>query len=224
MRGCSLALAIFIVIVPVGSQAADDGAILHTQGRVLLDGNPALPSLAIFPPAVIETQKNSAAEIQATGSRIDINAESVVEFDGNEVRLEHGSLSVLTFRGFIVKVGCIIATPVHAEGTQYEVSDVTGQVTVSAVKNDVYIDEHGSPNPKLVTNSARSTRATVLQGQQKSRDEKCGAPDLKTRNLPAGAGEFFNSPYTQGVAAGTIGGVVCWVFCGSSGPISPSVP
>lgn len=224
MRGCSVALAVLMVILPVRSPAAENGAILRTQGRVLLDGNPALPSVAIFPPAVITTEKNSTAFIEATGSRIEINEESVIEYDGNEVRLEHGSLSVLTFQGLIVKVGCIVATPVNNEETHFEVTDRIGQVIVSAIKNDVYIEENASRNSKLVTHSARSGRTTVLQGQQKSRDEKCSAPEVTTRTIPPVTGAFLNSPYTQGVAAGTIVGVLCWVFCGNSSPVSPSVP
>ncbi len=184
VRGCSVALAVLMMILPVRSPAAENGAILRTQGRVLLDGNPALPSVAIFPPAVIETEKNSTALIVATGSRIEINDESVIEYDGDQVRLEHGSLSVLTFQGLIVRVGCIVATPVNNEETQYEVTDRTGQVTVSAIKNDVYIEESASRNPKLVTDTARSGRVTVTQGQQKSREEKCGAPEVKTPPLP----------------------------------------
>jgi len=194
--------------------------MLRTQGHVRLDGNPALSSSAIFPHSLIETEKNSAAQIEDTGSRIEINADSVVEFDGNEIRLEHGSLSVLTFRGLIVKIGCLVATPVNNQETRFEVTDVSGRVSVSAVKSDVYI-EYSSRNPKLAVASARSSRVTVVQGQQQSRDDRCGAPG---QSVPAGTAGIFNSPYTQAIAAGGIIGTMCWVFCGSGNPASPAVP
>jgi hypothetical protein len=47
-------------------------------------------------------------------------------------------------------------------------------VTVSALKSDVYLDAR-SNNPKDAKQAAQSGRVVVREGEQKSREEKCGA-------------------------------------------------
>ena len=102
----------------------------------------------------------------------------MVQFEGNELVLDHGSLSVNTSRGLRVRVGCLTVTPVNdAQWTHYDVVDCDGKVTVSALKNDVYIDARSS-NPQQARQSSRSSRVTVREGEQKSREEKCGGAYL----------------------------------------------
>ena len=103
------------------------------------------------------------------------------QFEGTELVLDHGSLSVNTSRGLRVRVGCLIVTPVNnAEWTHYDVADVDGKVTVSALKNDVNIDVR-SRTPQQAKQAAHSNQVTVREGEQKSREEKCGAADMKRR-------------------------------------------
>ena len=203
--------------------AEDTGATLRTQGNVSVNGNPSSPSSAIFPNTLIETQKNGSASLEMTGSRVAIGPETIVEFEGDELKLEHGSLSVLAFRSMVVKVGCILVVPVRSEETLFQVTDQTGRVTVSAIRNDVNI-KNSAKTRKSVTDSTRSEQVTVPQGEQKSRDENCGATPYETRAAPAGMQGWFNSPYATAAGAGGIAGLVCWLFCYSNNPASPSVP
>jgi len=124
-------------------------AILRSNGiGVQVNRNPAPASSALFSGDEIETQENSAARIDASGSAADLNPETMVQFEVNELVLEHGSLSVNTSRGLRVKVGCLTVTPANdAEWTHYDVVDLDGKVRVSALKNDVYINA-SSNNPK----------------------------------------------------------------------------
>ena len=103
-----------IVILPVSLYADDTGAaMLRSNAGVLLNKNPAPASSALFPDDLVETAKNSGARIEATGSTAEINPDTVVQFEGNELNLEHGSLSVNTSRGMKVRVGCLTVTPVN---------------------------------------------------------------------------------------------------------------
>jgi hypothetical protein len=215
-----------IVILPVSLLAQDTAAaILRSNGiGVLVNKNPAPASTALFSDDLIETQKDAVARLEASGSTADINPETIVQFEGNELVLDHGSLSVNTSRGLRVRVGCLTVTPVNdAEWTHYDVIDLDGKVTVSALKNDVNIDARSS-NPQQTKPSARSSRVTVREGEQKSREEKCGAAYMKTPSNIAGVGAIMNSPYVQIPAAGVIVGLTCWALCSSGNPISPSAP
>lgn len=217
-----------IAILPVSLLADDAAGMLRSNGiGVLVNKNPAPPSTALFPNDLIETDKAAVARIELTGSSADINSETMVQYEANELALDHGAISVNTSRGLRVRVGCLTMTPVNsAEWTHYDVADVDGKVTVSALKNDVYIDvriDVRSRNPEHLKQQVRSNQITVREGEQKSREEKCGAADLKFPPAP-GVGAIMNSPYVIWPAVGVIGSLTCWALCRNDDPLSPAKP
>ncbi len=213
------------VILPA-SLAADEtaAAMLRSSGSgVLINGNPAPTSIALFPNDLIETPHNAVARVQLSGSTADISADTVVQFEGDELVLDHGNLSVSTTRGLRVRVGCVTITPVNlSQLTQYDVSDVNGKVTVNAAKSDVYLDSRAK-KAQEAKNPSRSTRDIVRESEQKSREEKCGAAYMKGDNV-AGLGALMNSPYAIWGGTAVIGAVTCWVLCRPDDPASPSKP
>lgn len=206
------------------SLAADNtgAAILLGNGGVLLNGRPAPPSAALFPRDTIETQPKIVARIEFTGSEIDISPETLIEFESDEIVLERGSVSVNTSRTFKVRVGCLIVTPVNPLWTRYDVTDVESKVTVAALKSDVNIDSR-SANAQPAKRSANAGRVSVHEGEKKSREEKCGAAEIKSA-AAAAQGGILDSPYSVGVAFAVAGGLTCWALCRGDDPISPSKP
>ena len=214
------------VILPVSLVAQDSAAaMLRSNGvGVIVNNNPAQPSVALFSDDLIEIQKNSTARIEASGSAADLNAETMVQFEGDELVLDHGSLSVNTSRGMRVRVGCLTVTPANpTEWTHYDVIDRDGKVQVSALKNDVNIDARSS-TPQAAKQPEHSDRVTVREGEQKSREEKCGAADIKLSTRIPGIGAIMNSPYAIGGGIVGIGVLTCWALCRSGNPISPTGP
>lgn len=198
--------------------------MLRSTGAVLVNKNPAMPSAALFLHDLIETQHEAVARIEAAGSTADINPESMVQFDGDELVLEHGSVSVNTSRGLRVRVGCLTVTPVNADWTHYDVTDTNGKVTVSAQKNDVYFEARSSNPPQAKPTTTHSDRVIVRQGEQKSREEKCGAADVKQAGSLPGHGAVLNSPWARGAAIVGVGVLACWGLCHGDDPVSPKQP
>ena len=216
-----------LIILPVSLYADDAVAMLRGPDQgVLVNHNPAPASIALFADDLVETTKNTAAKIESTGSTTDVSPETVVMVEANELVLDHGTLFVNTVRGLRVRVGCITITPVNpAEETQYQVVDLDGKVTVSAIKDDVYIDEH-SKKAEEIKKPEHSNRALVRQGEQKSREEKCAGAYLRT---PPGhydaLGAIMNSPYAIAVGLGGVGVIACLgLLCKNDDPVSPSKP
>lgn len=180
-------------------------AMLHSTGfGVYVNESAAPASIAIFPNDLIKTQKDVVARLAATGSSADINSETVVQFQFDELALDHGGVTVNTTRGMRVRVGCITFTPVHDDRwTHYQVLDVNGKVTVSALKNDVYIDAHAK-NTQAIRERERN-RSIVHEGEQKSRDEKCGGAYQNSR--PPENTSLLNSSYAVGIGAGIVIGM-----------------
>ena len=217
-----------IVILPMSLLAQDTAAatLLSNGVGVLVNRNPVPGSIALLPDYLIETQKTATARIVATGSTAVINPDTMVQFEGAELVLDHGSLSVNTARGWRVRVGCLIVTPVNnAEATQYDVVDVDGKVAVSALKNDVYIDVRSS-NLQKARPSAHSSRDTVRESEHTSRDERCGAADNKTPGGGiSGVGAVMNSPWAIGAGIAGIAVLTCFGrLCRDDDPISPTKP
>ena len=218
----NLVCIVLVGILPVSLLGQETGAaILHSNGEVLVNRNAAPNSLAIFPDDLIETPKKAVARIELTGSAADINEESMVQFQADELVLDHGTVSVNTSREFRVRVGCITVTPVNADWTHYDVTDVDGKVTVSALKNDVYIDTR-STNPQDVKKAESKNREIVRESEQKSREEKCAAAPVPDHSDAYGA--IMNSPYVKWPTLAAVGVIACLGLCHSDEPISPAKP
>lgn len=191
---------------------------------VNLDEKPAPGSAAVFHDDLIETQKNASARLETTGSTADIRPETMVQFEVDELVLDHGSLSVQTSRGLRVRVGCITITPVNnAVATYYEVVDTNGKVTVSALKSDVYIDSR-SDKEQQAKKAEHSDRAIVRESEQKSREEKCGAAYIKASGTVPGVNAILNSPWAIAAGTAAVGVGICLGLCHPDDPLSPAKP
>jgi hypothetical protein len=217
--GRKVACVAMLGILPLSLAAQDSGmAMLHNNGDVLLNGSAAPSSSALMMHDSIHTQQTGTAKIDASGSTVDVQQETLLQFEGNELVLEHGSLQLLTSKSLRVRVGCITVIPVNEEWTQYDVTDVDGKVTVVSHKNDVRIESHGSRAKK--ERQSDNEEEIVHAGEQKSRQEKCGA-DLSE---PAHATKaILNTAEAKWVGLFVVGGVTCWALCRPK-PISPWQP
>jgi hypothetical protein len=213
-------------ILPVSLAAQETaGAMLRGSGSgVFVNGSPAPPSIALFRGDFIETSKDAVARLEITGSTADIAPQTIVQFDGDELVLDHGGLSVDSSRGLRVRVGCITVVPVNdAMRTHYEVADENSHLTVSSLTSDTFIDAH-SKDRKQVKESARSQRTIVREGEQKSREDRCG-PGYADGSTPAAKGALLNSAWARILGGGAITALTCWALCfQNSNPISPSKP
>jgi hypothetical protein len=223
--GRSLVCLLMALVLPLSLVAQDSaGAILHSNEGVLLNKNPAPTNSALFHDDLIETPQNAVARIEAAGSTVDINPQTLVEFEDGELVLDHGMLSVNTSRGLRVRVGCLTVTPANPQDwTHYEVTDTDGKVTVSALKSDVNIDSHY--REARAKQPSQSDHVTVHEGEQKSRSEKCGAGDLRQPTKVDGIDAILNSGWARAGGMIAVGVITCFALCrGDTNPVSPSEP
>jgi hypothetical protein len=215
---------VMALLCPLSLLAADTGgAVVHSNGGVSVNGTEVADSTAIFPGDVLETKPGFVANLDAEGSSVLIQPESIVKFQANSLNLEHGSVSVGTSTRMSVHANCIKIEPVSNERTQFEVADLSGIVQVAAKKNDVNITQ-SIPVKKAAPDSNSPASATVHEGQQAARDEAtaCGAAPR-----PGGPLNGLNAKWIEiGAAAG--GGVLalCLLLCkgSKSTSASPSEP
>lgn len=213
-----------VILFPLSLVAADSGsAVLHSEGGVWVNGFEISGSTVVFPGDLLETKPGFVANVDAEGSSVVIQPESVVKFQGTFLSLEHGSVSVGTSTSMSVHVSCMKVEPVSSERTQYDVADVSGTMQVAAHKNDVNITE-GGVLQKTNAQGTSPIASVVHEGQQATRvvSAACGAAPR-----PEGAGNGLNTKWLE-IGGGIGGGVIvlCILLCKGHGSssMSPSDP
>ncbi len=208
--------------------AADPGAMFYGND-VLRNGAEIANASAIFSGDLLETRADSVANLKALGTNVIILPISLVEFQGQSLSVEHGSVSVATSHGISVRAGCMMIVPATSAWTQFEVTDVNGTVQVAATKNDVRLETvNDSGSAKELPASLSSSN--LREGEQTSREDSAGCKSDKRKRdagggaTPAGSGGVLSSDYTKYVALGAIGGLGVWLALDNDDPPSPWKP
>jgi hypothetical protein len=214
MKALSLKIlsCLMVVILPISLFAADQAsAMVYTHGPALLNGNSIPRTSAIFSGDLVQTNKDSVANINATGSTILVLNDSLVQYEGDTVSLEHGGVTVSTSKSLTTQVGALRVSPAAGVLTEFEVRDVDGTVKIVARKGDLTIkDDAGT--------------TTLAQGQETTREESRRDKNSKKRgggSVPGAAGGALNSPVAIGIGTGIIAGVAAWAVIQSDDPASP---
>jgi hypothetical protein len=211
-----------VVVLPALLIAQDFGrATLHTDGGTWLNGKPVPNTSAIFPHDFVQTQKESTAKVDIDGSTVTIQSDTLVQFEEDEIFLDHGTLQVNSARGMRVRVNCLTVVPLTQEWTRYDVIDTDGKVLVAAYENDVKI--HTRHVAAQRSKDRGSSDVTVHRGEQVIRSERCGARAKPAQMLDA-KGPILNSPWARGTGIVAIGVLTCWALCPDPGPVSPDKP
>jgi hypothetical protein len=218
----NLVCGVMIFVMPASLMAqASGGAMLHSDGGVWLNGNPAPSSSAIFPQDVIQTQKENQAKIDADGSSVTVQPETIVQFEGDEIVLDHGSVQVNTSRGMKVRVNCMTVIPMTQEWTRYDVIDVDGKMRVVAYQNDVNI--HYQVATARPPKPGAFSDATVHQGEQATREERCGVAARPAEIIDAKAA-ILNTTWAKLAGGAALVSICIFLVCRGDDPISPSKP
>src|ERR1700733_11552973 len=217
---------VLVLIFPAALFAADSGAaMLYADGAAWLNGSNVPKSSAIFSGDLVQTRSDSGANIHAPGSSITVLGDSLVQFEGASLKVEHGGVSVSTSKGIATTAGAVRVAPASNSWTEFNVTDVDGTVRIAARKGDLTVsDDTGT--------------VTLAQGQETTRDEQSdqSKPSDQTDNnkkkdkkraagaAPASGGGVLNSPIAIGVGAAAIVGITTWVLIKNDNPVSPSQP
>jgi hypothetical protein len=211
---------VMVLVVPVALFAADAGlAMVYSNGTALLNGSSLPRSSALFPGDLVQTTTDSIAKINVVGSSLMVLSDSLLQFEGNSVKLEHGAVAVSTSKAMATRTGQVTVTPSASVWTQFDVKNVDGQIQVTAHEGDL-----------TVSDGAGTT--TLAQGQQTTREEsQPDQPQQTEKNkkrrkraggaAPGAGGGALDSPLAIGIGAGAVVGLTTWVLLQGSEPASP---
>src|ERR1035441_3687145 len=209
---------LLVVVFPAQLMLAADtaAAMLYTNGAAWLNGSEVPKSAAVFNGDMLQTRPDSTASIQANGSNVMVLADTLVKFEGPAVELEHGGVRVATSRGLATRAGDVTVKPASDSWTEFQVTDVNGEVQIAANKGDVTVqDDKGT--------------TTVTQGQQTTRDDTSDTEKKKRKKRAAGAAVGAGGGVMSSTAAivgglGVVAGVGVWIWLQNDAPVSPACP
>ena len=216
---------VLMILFPGSLFAADSNAAMlyvNANGAAWVNGaHVPRTSSAIFSGDLLQTRRDSVANINEPGSSITVLADSMVQFQGVSVDIQHGGVSVSTSKGVAATAGDVKVTPASNAWTEFDVSDLDGTVRIFARKGDLMV----SDGKDVVT---------LQQGQDTTRDETNPTAEnnsKKKRNkkqaggaVPAAGGGIMNSPYAIGIGGAAVIGLTTWVLVKSDNPASPAKP
>jgi hypothetical protein len=186
----------------------------HRVGDV---GAGATESAAVFSGDLVQTRPDSTASLSASGSSVMVLADSLVKYQGAAVEIEHGAVRIGTAHGLSTQAGEVTIKPAGNSWTEFQVTDVDGQVQIVASKGDLTVqDQQGT--------------TTVQQGQQTTRDDTSN-PEKKKKRKKRGAGAstaasggILSSSAALYTGIAIVGGVTTWVLLQGDDPLSPACP
>jgi hypothetical protein len=214
-----MASCVLLLAFPLSTFAADSGAaMLYTDGAAWLNGGRVPSSTAIFSGDLLQTRPGSVANINAPGSAIMVLSDSLVQFGGTSLKVEHGGVSVSTSKGVATTAGDVKIVPTSNAWTEFNVTDVDGTVRITARKGDLSISDGNGTT-------------TLAQGQETTREESSDPSDKKKKDkkrgtgaAPGAVGGVLDSPLAIGLGAAAVAGVTTWVLVKNDHPVSPSSP
>jgi hypothetical protein len=218
MVSCVLLFAFPLSLFAADSQAA----MLYPHGAAWLNGAHVPASSAIFTGDMLQTRSDSGASINAAGSSITVLGDSLVQFEGSSLKVQHGGVDVATSKGVATLAGDVRVAPTSNSWTEFNVTDIDGTVRIAARKGDL-----------TVTDDSGTT--TLAQGQQTTRDDQpaqSGSDDKTAKKNKrrgdgapaAAAGGALSSTIAVAAGGAAIAGVAIWVLTRSNAPVSPSSP
>jgi len=203
-------------VLPASMFAADaSAAMLYTNGTAWINGGTVPKSSAIFSGDLVQTKADSVASIKAPGTNVLVSSDSLIQFQGDAVKLEHGGMNVGTSKSVAARIGGLRVVPASASWTEFEVRDTDGAIKIVARKGDLtLIDADGTTT---LPQGQETTRDETQEKGKKKRDRGAGA-------VPAAGGGILDSPVAIAIGAGAVGGLTAWVLLRNDEPLSPKAP
>src|SRR5271165_2227846 len=156
----SMVSCVLLILLPGSLFSADsNAAMLYTNGAAWVNGAHVPRSTsAIFSGDLLQTRSDSVANINESGSSITVLSDSLVQFEGTSVDVQHGGVTVSTSKEIAATAGDVKVVPASNAWTEFNVSDLDGKVRIFARKGNLTISDGESV-------------VTLAQGQDTTRDE-----------------------------------------------------
>ena len=220
LRG--MVTCVLVVLFPFSLFAADsNAAMLYTNGPTWVNGTHVpRASSAIFSGDLLQTRSDSVADINQPGSTVQVLSDSLVQFEGSAVKIDHGAVRVTTSKSMATTAGDVKVTPTSNAWTEFNVTDVDGTVRIAAKKGDVTVSD-GKGTTILAqgheTTRDESSDNSTDKSNRKNRKRNAGA-------APGATGGALNSPLAVGIGGAAALGITVWVLAKDDDPVSPAKP
>ncbi|HZQ24504.1 MAG TPA: hypothetical protein VFA89_17070 [Terriglobales bacterium] len=210
---------VMILTMAMPALGADTNlAVVYPRMSAWVNGAAVQDSLVVFPEDLVQTDSDSVANIDSSGTDVVVQPNSLVKIAVNAVELQRGSVAVGTSKSVAARVGSLTIRPSAAQWTQFSVTNVDGSLKVAARTGEVTIvDEQGSTTLAAGQETTIDQSASQDPQAKKKKKKRAGAE-------PGASGSIMDSRAAVLIGAGAIVGVTTWVFLQREDPASPYKP
>ena len=214
-------VCLLVLVFPAGLFAGDmtPAAMVYSHGGTMLNGSAVPRSSALFSGDLVQTGADSVANINSTGSTVLVLNDSLIQYEGDSLKLEHGGVSISTSKSMSASAGDVRISPAKGVLTEFEVRDVDGRVQIAARKGDLSVTDQ---NGTAMLAQGQETTKGESSAQQSSKKNKRRQAGPVPGAVPGSAGAILDSPWVIGIGGGAIIGVTTWVLVQSDNPASPT--
>ena len=180
-----------------GDSPSASGAVLHSSGKVQVNGASSRETTALFSGDSIQTSADSVANITALGSSVLVVPNSLIKFVGPGVELIQGGVSVTTSQEITISSYGLSFSPAEGKPTKFEVVEYEDSVIVEARQGNVIVADG-------------QQTSMVPEGQESTHRKKKGAATL------AGESSHSISGKTWAIVGGASGATVAGILIAQS--------
>lgn len=166
----SLCVLMAIVLPAAMVMAEAPAAMLYATGNAMLNGNAVSRSSAVFAGDKIQTSQNSSASLNLNGSTVLVPANTAIEFKGDGILLQSGSVTISTTSGLKAEVGALTIAP-RTSSAKFEIRAEKGDVFIAARSGELSLtDAKGTTTLQSgdTTTKSAKTGKTVSAGHGKA--------------------------------------------------------
>lgn len=203
-----LCMTVLVGVLPAQDQPTPDGqkAVLDSHGKVDLNDFTAPRSTTLKVGDKVKTENCASATLTAPGSKGSVAANSSVVFNGKQVQLMDGVVTVTTTAGMASQAGSYAIQPEGTTENKYEIRKNGSAISVQALKGTVTVTGEGKT-------------VNVAEGKTES-FTSTGEPNPEKKHWVPCKG-FWYGVAGAGAAAAIIAGVAGQ---GGGNALSPSIP
>jgi hypothetical protein len=135
-------LALLLVLASCSlMMASTNGAMLIGAGKVQVNGTATSGTYTVFPGDQIQTAADSSAMVKSPVAVVSIASESAIQYQGNSVTFEHGSVTVTAPKGADAHFGKLVISANPAHPARFQMVSLNGVDRIAALEGSLSITD-----------------------------------------------------------------------------------
>ena len=180
-------LALLLVLASCSlMMATTNGAMMIGAGKVQVNGTATSGTYTVFPGDQIQTAADSSAMVKSPVAVVSIASDSAIQYQGNSVTFDHGSVVVAAPKGADAHFGKLVISANPAHPARFQMVRLNGVDRIAALEGSLSITD-GIHKTTLDAGYMMTSAAAPPPSSNKAAAGEAGIPGWLIVTITAGA-------------------------------------